>query len=316
VLQDRWKTWVCFGIIYLVWGSTFYAIRVGVHEMPPLLMAGARFFAAGLVLCAWALARGERLPGVAEWGAVSVMAVLIFVIDYGLLFWAEQRVASGTSAVILATIPAFMALSEIVLLGTQRLTVRLAAALAVGLAGVLVLVDPWIRVGGAPIYTLGAVGLTVAALSWSVAASLARLLPLPSSKLMSSGAQMLLGGALLGLLGAALGELHELDLRSITSGAWASLVYLTVAGSIVGFTAYTWLIQHVAPTKVGTYAYVNPLVAVLIGYYLGGEGLDGRTLIGTFCVIASVIIITTGKSRASRGALAGDARASSPDGAA
>lgn len=315
-MQNRWKTWICFAIIYLVWGSTFYAIRVGVHEMPPLLMAGVRFFIAGFVLCAWGTVRGERPPSRRQWGGIGVLAVLVFVMDYGMLFWAEQRVPSGMAAVILATIPAFMALSEIILLRTQRLTYRLAAALAIGLAGVSVLVDPWINLGGAPLYSLGACALILAAVSWSVASSLARLLPLPSSKVMSAGAQMLLGGALLAVAAAVLGEAHELHIRSITASGWASLAYLIVAGSIVAFTAFTWLIQHVAPTKVGTYAYVNPVVAVLIGYFLGGEALDRRTITGTVCVLASVLIITTGRARKAQAPLAEAPRAISSDGAA
>jgi drug/metabolite transporter (DMT)-like permease len=225
-----------------------------------------------------------------------VLAVLVFVMDYGMLFWAEQRVPSGMAAVMLATIPTFMALAEIILLRTQRLTYRLAGALAIGLAGVFVLVDPWINLGGAPLYALGAFGLLLAAVSWSVASSLARLLPLPASKIMSAGAQMLLGGALLGVLAVALGEAHELHLRAITAAGWASLAYLIVAGSIIAFTAFTWLIQHVSPTRVGTYAYVNPVVAVLIGYFLGGEALDRRTIVGTVCVLASVLIMSTGRA--------------------
>src|SRR5690348_12216428 len=159
----RWQIVLAFAIIYLVWGSTFYAIRVGVHEVPPLLLAAIRFTIAGVALFAWAVAKGEALPSRREWGATAVVAFLIFVVDYGFLFWAEQRVPSGTAAVILATIPAFMALSEIILLRTERLTLRLSAALLIGLAGVIVLVDPALGMSGTPVYTLGAAGLLVSA---------------------------------------------------------------------------------------------------------------------------------------------------------
>src|ERR1700757_3836591 len=145
-MSHRWKTLVAFGIIYFVWGSTFLAIRVGVHEVPPLLFAAMRFFIAGLALVAWTAFRRETRPTAREWGSISLLAALIFVGDYGLLFWAEQKVPSGIAAVMMATIPAFMALSEIVFLGTQRLTVRLALALAIGLGGVLVLVSRTLHV--------------------------------------------------------------------------------------------------------------------------------------------------------------------------
>jgi drug/metabolite transporter (DMT)-like permease len=288
-----WKKLLAFAIIYLVWGSTFFAIRVGVREVPPFLLAAMRFLAAGLVLYAWVVARGERSPSGRQWASVSLLALLIFVFDYGLLFWAEQRVPSGIAAVMLATIPALMALSEIMILGTQRLTVRLALALLVGIGGVAVLMNRSLNLGGAPVDTLGALALIVAATSWSVASALTRKLPLPDSKVMSSGAQMLVGGVFLALAAAALGEFRNFHPSAISRGAWLSLLYLIVAGSIVGFTAYVWLIHHESPTRVGTYAYVNPVVAVLIGYYLGGEALGLRTILGTLFVLVSVVVITT-----------------------
>ena len=289
----RWKTLVAFAIIYFVWGSTFYAIRVGVHEVPPLLLAAVRFTVAGAVLFAWAVAQGERPPSRREWAATTVVAVLIFVVDYGILFWAEERVPSGTAAVILATIPAFMALSEILILRTERLTLRLGTALLIGLAGVVVLVDPARGMGGAPVYTLGAAGLLVSAAAWSGASVLSKKLAMPSSKVMSAAAQMLAGGLMLCAVAAAAGEERGFDPAAVSAGAWMALVYLIVAGSLVGFTAYTWLIHHQSPTQVGTYAYVNPVVAVIIGHFVGGEVLDGRTALGTVLVLASVIFITT-----------------------
>jgi drug/metabolite transporter (DMT)-like permease len=291
--RPKWKTLLAFAIIYLVWGSTFLAIRIGVREVPPFLLAAMRFFVAGLVLCAWTIARGERLPSRREWLSVLSLAVLIFVVDYGLLFWAEQRVPSGVAAVMLATIPAFTALSEVILLRTQRITVRLASALLVGIAGVAVLMNRSLNLGEAPIDTAGAVALIVASLSWSVASALMRKLPLPPSKVMSSGVQMFTGGVLLALTSAALGEFRGFHPSAVSRGAWLSLLYLIVAGSIIAFTAYVWLIHHESPTKVGTYAYVNPVVAVLIGYFLGGEALDLRVVLGTLCVLSSVVVITT-----------------------
>jgi len=304
--RPRWKTLLAFGIIYFVWGSTFYAIRVGVHEVPPLLFAAVRFVTAGLLVCGWAMLAKQQRPRGREWTSLLVVSFLIFVVDYGLLFWAEQRVPSGIAALILATIPAFMAISEIAILRTQKLTKQLAIALLLGMAGVAVLMSRPISGGGllgsAPIDSAGAIALIIGAIAWSIASALARKLPMPSSKVMSSGMQMLAGGAMLGIVAAARGEISSLRVSSISPAAWIALFYLIFAGSIAGFTAYVWLLHHESPTKVGTYAYVNPVVAVLLGYWLGGEPLGPRVVMGGLCVLLSVVTITSMRTTAAQAA--------------
>jgi drug/metabolite transporter (DMT)-like permease len=293
----RWKTLLAFAIIYLVWGSTFLAIRIGVSQVPPFLLAGMRFFVAGIVLYAWVRARGSASPTLRQWKSVALLAVLIFVLDYGLLFWAEKRVPSGIAAVMMATIPVFMALAEIIFLRTQKLTLRLSLALLLGLCGVAILVGRAASTAAAALNFSGAVALIVSAISFSLAAILTRRLPLPESKFMSSGAQMLAGGILLTLTAAMLGEFKGFHAQAVSSSAWLALVYLIVAGSILAFTAYVWLIHHQSPTKVGTYAYVNPVVAVLLGYAFGGEVLSLRTIAGIFLILVSVVVITTAPKR-------------------
>src|SRR6202162_1026170 len=182
VRPPAWKPMLAFAIIYFVWGSTFLAIRVGVREVLPLLLASMRFFIAGVVLFVWMRLRGTPSPSRREWLAASALAVCIFVVDYGLLFWAEQRVPSGITAVMLGTIPVFMALSEIVILRTQRLTVRLVLALLIGIGGVAVLMSRSLSLGGAPIDSVGAVALIFASMSWAGASVLTRQLPAPPSK--------------------------------------------------------------------------------------------------------------------------------------
>ena len=179
------------------------------------------------------------------------------------------------------------------LLKTQRLTLRLAAALVVGLAGVAVLVSPSAGFGETAIDTAGAVALLIAAIGWSVGSSFTRKLPLPSQKAMSSAAQMFAGGVLLTLTAAVVGEFRGFHLQAVSVKAWLALAYLIVAGSIVAFTAYVWLIHHESPAKVGTYAYVNPVVAVVLGYFLGGESIGPRTIAGTVLILVSVVVITT-----------------------
>jgi drug/metabolite transporter (DMT)-like permease len=304
--RPAWKTLLAFAMIYFVWGSTFLAIRVGVREVPPFLLAAMRFLIAGLVLYAWMFAQGKRSPSGRQWMSAFLLAVLIFVLDYGLLFWAEQRVPSGIAAVMMSTIPVFIALLEIIILRTQRLTLNLGFALLIGIAGVAVLMSRSLNLGGAPIDGAGAGALIVAAMSWSLSSVLTRKLRLPSSKVMSSGAQMLAGGVLLTFTAAALGEFRNFHPSAVSRGAWLSLLYLIVAGSIIAFTAYVWLIHHESPTKVGTYAYVNPVVAVLLGYFLGGEALSMRTLLGTLFVLISVVVITTTRVKKPLGALSAE----------
>src|SRR5258708_36360833 len=228
-----WKILLAFAIIYFVWGSTFLAIRVGVREVPPFLLAGMRFFAAGIVLYIWMRASGTASPTRREWVSASVLAVLIFLVDYGLVFWAEQRVPSGITAVMLATIPVFTALAEILILRTQRLTLRLGIALLVELAGVAVLVSRSVSFGDAPIERTGAIALVVASLCWSLASVLNRKLTLPESKVMSSGAQMLVGGILLLIAAAMFGEFRDFRRSEVTVGAWFALVYLIVSAAII-----------------------------------------------------------------------------------
>lgn len=308
--NDSWKVLTAFAILYFVWGSTFFAIRIGVQEVPPLLFAAIRFLTAGVLLYGGMRLRGVKAPTRQQWFSVTCVAFLIFVGDYGLLFWAEKRVPSGLAAVMMATIPVFLALLEIVLLKTQRLTTRLAFALLIGIAGVAVLMSRTLHVSGAPIDAPGALALIVGAVFWSVASVLSRKLPFPESKALSSGAQMTAGGLLLFLAASAFGEWRDFDPRAVSGRAWVALVYLIVAGSLIGFTAYVWLLHRESPTKVGTYAYVNPVVAVVLGYFLGGEALGMRTVLGTLAVLVSVVIITTARSR-----LAPEPEAAEVDGA-
>lgn len=298
-MTDRplWKTLLAYGIVYFVWGSTFLAIRVGVRAMPPLMFAALRFTVAGALLYGWTRMRGERPPDRHQWMSVVLLAFLIFVVDYGLLFWAETRVDSGITAVMMATIPVFLAIADVTVLRTRRFTLGLGAALLVGLAGVAVLTLHSAGLGGAAITGTGAMALVFAAICWSVASVLTRRLPLPESKLVSSGAQMLAGGLMLVLASAIFGEFPRFHPAAVGADAWISLAYLIVAGSIMGFTAYLWLIHHESPTRVGTYAYVNPVIAMLIGHWFGGEALGLRAVMGSGLILASVVAIIATRTR-------------------
>ena len=296
----RWKILFAFCIIYFVWGSTFLGIRVGVREVPPFLLAGIRFTFAGLVLYAWMRLKGTPAPTRKEWKGAFFLGTLMFLIDYGSLFWAEQRVPSGIAAVILASIPLFITLLEIIFLRTQRLTVRLAVGLLVGILGVSILMAKSISLGEAPLDRRGAAAILVAAMGWSVGTILTRKLTLPASKAMSAAAQMLLGGLQLLALTVLSGELAGFHLLKVSPTAWFALAYLIVFGSLIGFTAYVWLLHYESPTLVGTYAYVNPVVAVAVGHFVGGEAIGLRTILGSVFVLASVLMITMMSSKQSQ----------------
>jgi drug/metabolite transporter (DMT)-like permease len=292
-----WKILLAFSIIYFVWGSTYLAIRVGVQQMPPFLMAGLRFTAAGLAMYAGLRFTGVPNPTGRQWVSATILGSLMFLLDYACLFWAEQRVPSGVSAVILAIIPVNITLMEILFLRTQRLTYQLAGGLLIGILGVAVLANPKTSLGEAPLDRAGVIALLFASLGWSVGTIVSRRVVLPDSKPMSAAAQMFCGGTQLLALAAVSGEFKHFDPSLVSPSAWFALVYLIIAGSIVGYTAYVWLLHHESPTKVGTYAYVNPLVAVLVGATLGGEIPGKRTLLGTALILIGVVAITTLKSR-------------------
>ncbi|MCU1271915.1 MAG: Permease of the drug/metabolite transporter superfamily [Acidobacteriaceae bacterium] len=294
-----WKLLLAFAIIYLVWGSTYLAIRIGVREIPPFLMAGLRFTVAGLAMWAWLRISGTPSPSLREWRDATVLGTLMFLIDYACLFWAEQRVPSGIAAVILAMIPVCITLLEITFLRTQRLTLRLGLGLAVGIIGVVVLMNPWASLGEAPLDRRGVIALLISCCGWSIGTIVSGRLTLQASKPMSAAAQMLSGGVQLLALAAIAGEFAHFRAQDISSTAWLSLVYLIIAGSIVGFTAYVWLLHYESPTKVGTYAYVNPVVAVILGAALGGETVGRRTILGTALILISVVAITTIKRKQS-----------------
>ena len=222
---------------------------------------------------------------------------MIFVCDYGLLFWAEQRVPSGIAAVIMATIPMFIGLLEIVLLRTQRLTARLGFGFLVGFGGVALVVSRSLASPDAPGVAgsdwLGYAALLFVSISWSVATVLTRKVALPASKTMSSAVQMTTGGAMLLIVAGAFGEYGRFEWQSLTWSGWVAWAYLVAFGSLAGFTAYVWLIHHESPTKVGTYAYVNPVVAVILGTTLGAEMIGWRVIAGMALVLVSVAVITT-----------------------
>src|SRR5215813_4207805 len=279
---------LAFSAIYLLWGATFLAIRVAVLELPPLFASGLRFLIAGALLYAFMRLRGQPSPSALEWRSITVLALCMFVATYAALFWAEQYVPSGIAAVIEATLPLTTVTLEVLVFRQQPFSWRLAAAVALGFCGVAVLLATNERQS---IPALPCLVILVAGIAWSLGAVLTRSMPRPRSAPLTAGAQMLLGGAVLLALSLATGELHSFPHISVRAGL--ALSYLIVAGSLVGFTAYVWLLTRMPATRVASHAYVNPLVAVALGYFLAGEVVTLRMLLAAVLVVAGVFLILT-----------------------
>lgn len=282
----RIRVLLAFFAIYVLWGTTFLAIRVAVEELPPLFAAGVRFSIAGVVLFGFMLAKGERRPSARQWRNLLVMSLLMFVAEYGPLFWAEKYVPSGVVSVLAATIPILTLVLEMLVLRQQRWRLNLAAATLLGFAGVGVLLLP----GGEQHFGLvPCLAILAGCTTWSLGTVLSRSMDLPKARPLTAGAAMMLGGGMLLLLSAGFGEMHPMP--HVTLRAVLALLYLIVFGSLLAFTAFVWLLAHMPATRVASHAYVNPIVAVALGYFVAGEPVTLRTLAGTALVLVSVFMI-------------------------
>jgi len=283
---------LAFTAIYLLWGATFLAIRIAVLEVPPLFSSGLRFFIAGALLYGFMRWRGEPSPSAVQWRSITVVALCMFVATYAALFWAEQYVPSGVAAVIEATLPITTVTLEVFVFRQQAFCWRTAVAVALGFCGVagLLLGSDRQPFSGLPCLVILAAGV-----AWSLGAVLTRSMPRPQSAPLAAGAQMLLGGCILLGLSLAAGELQSFPHVSLRAAL--ALSYLIVAGSLVGFTAYVWLLTRMPATRVASHAYVNPLVAVALGYFLAGEVVTLRMLLAAALVVSGVFLILRTPSR-------------------
>ncbi len=277
---------LAFFAIYVLWGTTFLAIRIAVAELPPLFAAGTRFLIAGVVLFGVMCLKGETRPNRVQWRNLLVMSLLMFVAEYGPLFWAEKYVPSGVVSVLAATIPILTLVLEMLVLHQQRWRMSLAAATVLGFAGVGVLLLP----GGRQTFGLvPCLAILGGCTTWSLGSVLSRSMSLPASRPLTAGATMMLGGGMLLILSAGCGELQVMPHVSLHAGL--AMLYLIVIGSLVSFTAFVWLLAHMPATRVSSHAYVNPIVAVALGYFAAGEEVTWRTLAGTALVLISVFLI-------------------------
>jgi len=279
------RVMLAFAAIYVLWGSTYLAIRIAVQLVPPLFAAGIRFFVAGTLLYAVMRLCGRPRPAGKEWGTLAVIGLLMFVVTYGAVFWAEQFVPSGFTSVLEATLPLITIGLEVFVFRQQRFRWSLLVSIAVGFVGVLLL----LLHNAQHVSILPCAAIFGGGVAWSLGAVLTRALPLPKSKGITAGAEMMFGGAILLILSALTGEMHPFP--HVSAKAAGALLYLVVAGSLVGFSAFVWLLGRMPATRVASHAYINPVVAVALGYFFAGEVVTPRMLLGTALIVASVALI-------------------------
>ena len=293
IVPNRARLLAAFAAIYLIWGSTYLAIRFAIETMPPFLMAGTRFLIAGAILYAWALRRGVTPPTPIQWRAAAVIGGLLMLGGNGGVVWAEQRVPSSLAALMVATVPLWMALLNWAWQNGPRPEGRLGLGLGLGFAGILLLIGPSELMGSQRIDLAGAAALLISTLSWATGSLYSRRAPLPTAPLLAPAMQMLGGGALMAIVSALLGEWSRVDWGAISLRSLLAYSYLIAFGSLIAFSAYVWLLRVTTPARVATYAYVNPLIAVILGWALGGEPLTPRTVLAAAVIIAAVVAITT-----------------------
>jgi drug/metabolite transporter (DMT)-like permease len=285
-----------FVSIYLVWGSTYLAIRYAIETIPPFTMGGIRFLVSGAMLYAWARYRGAPRPTRLHWRNAVIAGAFLVLGGNGAVVWAEQFVPSGLTALLVSILPFWLVIIEWVRPPRRRPSGLVLVGLLLGFLGIIVLVGPGNVGGHGDIRPLGALVLILGSLSWAIGSFWARDAQLPESGLLTTGMEMLGGGALLLLVGALSGELPKLDINHVSRASALGLVYLITFGSLIAFTSYIWLLDKVSPAKLGTYAYVNPIVAVLLGWAIAGEALSIRTGIAAVIVICAVALITSARS--------------------
>jgi drug/metabolite transporter (DMT)-like permease len=284
-----------FGAVYIIWGSTYLAIRFAVETIPPFTMAGLRFFAAGVMLFVWERMRGTARPTFVQWRTAAIIGGLMLLGGNGVLAWAEKTVPSGIAALLVAFVPLWMVVLTALRPGGNRPSRPVVIGLLLGLAGLVLLIGPSDVVGGAALDRVGALSIVFAAFCWALGSVYASTAPQHPSAFLSAGLQMLTAGLMLLLTGFLLGE--RIVPGTVSLKSTMALVYLITIGSILAYTAYNWLLRNADTAKVSTYAYVNPIVAVFLGWVLADEILSPRMVLAAGVIVGAVALIITAKAK-------------------
>ncbi|MFN2637494.1 MAG: EamA family transporter [Gemmatimonadaceae bacterium] len=285
-----------FASIYTVWGSTYLAIRYAVETIPPFLMGGVRFVVSGALLYIWARYRGAPRPSLLHWRNATIAGAFLLLGGNGAVVWAEQSMPSGLTALLVSILPFWLVIIEWVRPPRRRPSGAVLVGLILGFIGIIVLVGPGNMAGDGDVSTLGALVLIVGSLSWAIGSFFSRDAQLPESGLLTTGMEMLGGGILLIIVGLLSREPIGFDIYAVSRASTIGLLYLITFGSLIGFTSYIWLLDKVSPARLGTYAYVNPVVAVFLGWAVAGETLSVRTGVAAAIVICAVALITTART--------------------
>ena len=294
------RIWLALFALYIVWGSTYFGIKVAIETIPPFLQAGIRFFISGLILMIWQLAAGSKVPTRKQWVSTAIIGTLLLLGGNGLVSWAEQFIPSGIAAIIIGSIPMFLVIAEAIRPGGVRPTWRAIIGLLIGFAGIFILVGPAEISGSkAQLNPFGVIALLSACVLWATGSIFSKTADLPQSSLMTTGAEMLTGSIGLFVVSLLTGEINGWNIAEVSARSAYGLAYLITVGSLIGFGSYIWLLQNAPISLVATYAYVNPIVAVLLGNWLGNEPLEPHIWIATAIIIGSVIFINTSRSKVS-----------------
>ncbi len=286
-----------FVSICLIWGSTYLAIRFAVERLPPFSMVGVRFLIAGSILYVWARRRGATRPTLLHWKSAAIVGGIMLMLANGLVSWGEQRIPSGFAAVLAATAPFWIVILDWLRPQGTQPRAGVIIGLIVGFVGVALLLEPWSQLDGRRLDLLGSAMLLAAAFSWALGSIYSIRAELPASLTLAAGMEMLAGGAMALVVGAGSGELFGMDFHAITLRAILALAYLIIFGSLVAINAYMWLLRVANPAWVSTYAFINPVVAVFLGWALGGESLTTTTLMAAAMIIVSVFLVTIYRKR-------------------
>ena len=288
------KVWLALLALYIVWGSTYLGIKFAIETIPPFFHAGVRFLASGLILVIWQRSAGSSMPTRKQWMSTGIIGTLLLLGGNGLVAWAEQTIPSGIAALIIASVPMFLVIGEALRPNGVKPNWQGIVGLLIGFVGIFILVGPS-EISGATtkLNPLGVVALLSACLFWATGSIYSKTADLPKSSLMNTGAQMLVGSISLFIVSGLSGELNGWNVAEVSSRSIYGLLYLTFVGSLVGFASYGWLLQNAPISLVSTYAYVNPIVAVLLGVWLADEALEPRIWLATAIIIGSVIFINS-----------------------
>ncbi len=288
---------LAFAAVYVIWGSTYLAIRFALESLPPFLMAGVRFVVAGLILYTFQRIRNGTRPTAVQWRATFIIGALLIGVGNGAVVWAELKIPSGIAAILVAIMPCWMVLLDWLWQGNDRPSWQTAAGLLLGFAGLALLIVPGMRGDAGSLDLAGIGAVLVGSLCWAIGSVYSKRAPLPKPQLLATGMEMLCGGGLLLLLGLLVGEAGDVHLSTMTAKSLLALAYLTVFGSLIAFSAYVWLLHQVSAAHVSTYAYVNPLVAMLLGWALAGEAFTPTMAAAAAAIIAGVVVITISSRR-------------------